>query len=286
MNGERIALLTDSTCDLPPALLEEKGITLVPLTVSFDDQEYLDNLELASDEFYARLAASAQLPTTSQPPLGLFLETFESLQSRGFTHVLGLFLTRKFSGTFQGAQVAAKMAKGLTIEVLDSQSASWGHGLLLLHAQELMAAGLTFAQVVERIRQRRDHTTVLFSLDTLDALQRGGRIGKAAAFLGKAFGIRPILSLPGASGEIEIIGKVNSRPGTIKALVAQAQRHVREHGLAYGLAVMHSVRPDMAGQLLEALRGSGDDWKAVHTGRIGAVIGTHLGPDGWAVALC
>jgi DegV family protein with EDD domain len=145
---------------------------------------------------------------------------------------------------------------------------------------------LTFAQVVERIRERCNHTVVLFSVDTLDALQRGGRIGKAAAFLGKAFGIRPILSLPGTTGEVEIIGKVNSRQAAIKALVAQAQRHVREHGLAYGLAVMHSVRPDMAAQLMEALRSSGDDWKNIYAGRIGAVIGTHLGPDGWAVALC
>jgi fatty acid-binding protein DegV len=98
--------------------------------------------------------------------------------------------------------------------------------------------------------------------------------------------LRPILALPGAAGEIEVVGKVNSRPATLKALIAAARSHVQAHGLVYGIAVMHSVRPDMAAELLAALQASGDNWKKVHSGRIGAVIGTHLGPDGWAVALC
>ena len=241
---------------------------------------------MPADQFYSHLANAKHLPTTSQPSLGSFVEKFEKLKSRGFTHVLGLFLTRKFSGTVQNAAIAAKMVPGLQTEMLDSQTVTWGLGMLVLQAQQLILSGLPFTRIVENIRERRLHTAVVFSVDSLDALQRGGRIGKAAAFLGKAFGIRPVLWLPGATGEIEVVGKVNSHPAAVKAVVAQAQKHVRLHGLENGITVIQSARPERASELLSALQASGEDWKNIGTGRIGAVIGTHLGPDGWGVALC
>ncbi|NTV51801.1 MAG: DegV family protein [Candidatus Firestonebacteria bacterium] len=286
MNPERIALITDSTCDLPLSLLAEKEITMVPLSVSWEDAEFLDNVELSTDQFYARLAAAEDLPTTSAPPVGLFLEAFEKLRSQGFTHVLGLFLTRKFSGTVQSAQTAAKMISGLTLEMLDSRSASWGQGLLVLHAHQLIQSGLPFDEITAQVQVRCRASLVAFSLGKLDALQRGGRIGKASAFLGNAFGIRPILALPGDTGEIEVAGKVRSSQATIQALLLQAQKHVGLQGLVQGVTVLHGARPDMAATLLAAFQNSGDNWKNLSIGRIGAVIGTHVGPDVWGIALC
>jgi DegV family protein with EDD domain len=283
---ERIVLLTDSTCDVPPEVLAEKNIHMVPLSVLFGDEEYRDALDLNPDQFYAKLKAAPQLPTTSQPSIGVFLEMFQKIRQEGATHVLGLFITGKFSGTGQAASAAFKMVPGLKGEILDAKSASWGHGLLVLYAHQLIQSGVSFAEVLNLIQDRISKTMIYFAVDTLDALYQGGRIGRAAAFFGKHLGIRPLLSLPGLTGEIEVVGKVNSREAALAGMVKLACQHVQTRGLVFGIAVMHSAMPMMQRELLTALQGSGENWKTIVEGRIGAVIGTHLGPDGWGIALC
>ncbi len=286
MNQERIALLTDSTCDLTPELLEQNRIHRVSLSVFFEDEEYRDAVDLTPDQFYEKLLQHPHLPSTSQPSVGAFVEVLEALKRSGVTQVLGLFLSRKLSGTLQAALAASRMVSGLQCEFLDSKSASWGHGLLLLQARRLIDSGLNLAEVCEQIRDRIEKTTILFAVDTLDALHRGGRIGRAAMFFGKHLGIRPILSMSGHLGEVDVVDKVASRAAAIALIVDLARKHVRAHGLVYGIAVLHSAIPDAQQELLAALLATGEDWKTIIHGRIGAVIGTHLGPDGWGVALC
>jgi DegV family protein with EDD domain len=282
----KIAVVTDSTCDLPSGLLAQRRIFRVSLSVAFGEREYLDGADLTAEQFYTLLAAGPEWPSTSQPAPGTFLTLFQNLKAEGFTHVLCLVLTRKFSGTFNSAQQAAKMAASLAIEVVDSKSASWGLGLLVLYAQGLVDAGLGWAEVLEKVRARIETTTVFFSVDTLDALQRGGRIGKAKAFVGRHLGLRPILELPGRSGEIEVRSSVLSHAAALKALTTLALEHARSRGLAYGLCVLHAHVPDQQQALQAALLAEGLLAPKVMTGTIGAVIGAHLGPDGWGVALC
>jgi DegV family protein with EDD domain len=281
-----IALLTDSTCDLPPAWLAEKNIALVPLSVFFGDREYRDAVDLTPDQFYHELAKFPGHPTTSQPSVGSFLEAYERLQSQGATHVFGLFITRKFSGTAQAAGTAAQMIPGLKVEVFDSKTTSWGLGMLLLQAHQWVQAGLPPDEVAALIRAAIERVRIFFSVDTLDALQKGGRIGKAAAFLGKHLGIRPILSLTPKTGEIEVVEKVHSRAAAVSAMIRLALDHRRSAGLAFGVTLIHSALPEVLPELKNALQAAGGDWKNVLEGRIGAVIGTHLGADGWGLALC
>jgi len=175
---------------------------------------------------------------------------------------------------------------GIEIQVVDSCSASWGLGLFALYAKRLIDEGLPFAEVLERSRRKSQELLIVFTTDNLDALRRGGRIGKAAAFIGKALGIRPILSMPGSSGEIETVKKVTSHAAAVAAIVELALEHQRKFGITYGVCVIHSNTPDCQKELAEALRTAGLDSKNLMLGHIGAVIGTHLGPSGWGVVLC
>lgn len=283
---QKIALVTDSTSDLPPALLAEQGITMVPLSVLFGDEEYEDGIDLTPEEFYRLLKDHSELPTTSQPSPGKFLACYQSLQAEGHTHILSMHLSSALSGTVQSASVAAKMVPGVVVRVVDTRNASWGVGLQVLHARELMRQGLGFDELVARVEARVPHVHAYFTVDSLEALRRGGRIGSAAAFFGQALGIRPIMSCSGISGRIEAIKKVRTHAAALAALVDLARAHFDAHGLEYGLALVHSDAPARAEELRGALAATGLDFKRVLGGNIGAVIGTHLGPDGWGFMLC
>ncbi len=283
---ERIALVTDSTCDLPESVLQEQGIHMIPLSVLFGDDEYQDGIDLSPEEFYAKLAKASEPPTTSQPSAGRFAALFQELETKGVTHVISLHISRKLSGTQNSAGIAVKMVPGLKITVVDSRSTSYGLGLLVLYANKLVKDGMGFDEIISRLEAKIPETAIYFAVDSLDSLQRGGRIGKAGAFIGKALGIRPLMVLSGRSGEIEVVKKVRSLEAATSSMVEFAQAHARQYGLTIGIAVIHSAIPERMHNLLNALRATDTDLKHIMTGSIGAVIGTHLGPDGWAVALC
>jgi len=283
---ERIAIVTDSTCDLPGPVLQEQGIHMVPLSVLFGDDEYQDGIDLSPEEFYAKLANATELPTTSQPSAGRFAALFQELETKGVTHVISLHISRKLSGTQNSANIAVKMVPGLKITVVDSRSTSYGLGLLVLYANKLVKDGMGFDEIISRLEAKIPETAIYFAVDSLDSLQRGGRIGKAGAFIGKALGIRPLMVLSGRSGEIEVVKKVRSLEAATSSMVELAQAHVRRYGITLGIAVIHSAVPERMHNLLAVLRADGTDYKRIMTGSIGAVIGAHLGPDGWAVALC
>lgn len=282
---ERIALLTDSTCDLPAELLAERNIVMVPLSVLFGDDEYRDNVDLKSDEFYRKLKSAEELPTTSQPSPGKFLAAFQKLQQEGYTHILCLLITSTFSSTQQSAAVAAKMASGVTIQIVDSRTTSWGLGLLVLYADGLIRSGATFAEVTERVREKLGKITVYFTVETLDALQRGGRIGRAAALVGKLLDMRPILELGDGSGVIEAIKKVRTHKAVVTALTELTSRHIQTRGLEFGVCLIRTADPAPVSEMLGTLQATGLDLKQVFQGTIGPVIGTHLGPDGWGIVL-
>ncbi len=282
---ERIALVTDSTCDIPVDQLTGLGVYLVPLSVFFGDREYLDNVELTPEKFYPLLASSPHFPTTSQPSPGKFLTLFQQLQQNEYTHVICLLLSRKLSGTHQSASVAAKMAGGLHITVLDSKTTSWGLGLLVLYAHALVKKGLPYSEILANLQEKIPAGSAYFTVETLDALQRGGRIGKAAAFLGKHLGVRPVLMLDGVSGEIEVVKKVHSHQAAVQALLEGVREHRRSKGMTFGACVVRAERPELQQELFAAVRALDLDGKEVLLGSIGAVVGTHLGRDGWGILL-
>ncbi len=269
-----VAVVTDSTPYLPPALIERWGIEQVSLYVGWDgdlqpERDYVD-----LDAFYARLHESPQLPTTSQPSVGDFLACYRPLLSAGHD-VVSVHIAAGLSGTCESAREAARTAaeEGLpgVVHVLDSQTGAGGLGCLVVLAASAAARGASLDQVVDRVREGRESLDIWFCLDTLEYLRRGGRIGAAQAVLGTALKVKPILTF---GTEIAPVGRVRTHRRALERMVAYL-RELHERGATHWV-VQHAQSPDDAERLVAegtALFGS----PPLFCTEVGPVLGAHLG---------
>jgi DegV family protein with EDD domain len=265
-----IKVVTDSSCDLPQSLVDALRIEVVPLTIRFGDEELVDREELTTDEFWARLEHTKVLPETAAPSAGAFEKKFRELHARGATGVVCINLSSHLSATMQAAQVAAAAVSGdFPVQVIDSQSASMGLGNLCLTAARRAADGDSLESIVTEVVDRRDRTKLFATLDTLEFLKRGGRVGNARALLGTVLSIKPIIEI--RDGIVEEDEKVRTRSKALKLLAAKAAAGKIEH-----LSVLHGNAPDLD-ELLELL-GPIFPRDDIITGVVGPVIGTHAGP--------
>ncbi|HEU5307820.1 MAG TPA: DegV family protein [Acidimicrobiia bacterium] len=265
-----IRVVTDSSCDLPQSLVDALRIEIVPLTIRFGDEELVDRDELDTDEFWHRLEHVKALPETAAPSAGAFEAKFRELLARGATGIVCINLSSHLSATMQAAQVAAAaVARDIPVQVIDSQSASMGLGNLCLTAARRAADGDSLESIVNEVVNRRDRTKLFATLDTLEFLKRGGRVGNARALLGTVLSIKPVIEV--REGVVEEAGKVRTRSKALRLLAAKASEEKIEH-----LAVLHGNAPDLDEllQLLEPVFPRDD----IITGVVGPVIGTHAGP--------
>ncbi|MFW5885852.1 MAG: DegV family protein [Halanaerobium sp.] len=196
-----IALVTDSTCDLPAEILKKYKIEIVPLTVHFEEDTYYDKIDLDSEEFYKMMESAAELPTTSQPSVGLFMDKYQKL-SEEYNQVISIHLSSALSGTCESARLAAAQLDNLEVEVIDSKSTSSGLGFMVLLAAQMIKEGKKLREIKEDVLKEREKLTIYFTVNELTYLEKGGRIGRAQAFLGSIFNFNPILELSAATGEI------------------------------------------------------------------------------------
>lgn len=190
-----VAIVTDSTADIPLAVREQLNIAMVPLKVIIGDETYLDNIELTPAQFYQKLTQSKELAKSSQPSPSDFFETFKKLTDQGKS-VVCISLSSVLSGTYQSAMIAKSMLDDdADVTVIDSRSASYGYGLLVVAAAKLAQAGADKTQIIEEVNRMRASMKLYFLVDTLEYLQKGGRIGKASALIGTLLNIKPILSI-------------------------------------------------------------------------------------------
>ncbi|MCU1346155.1 MAG: hypothetical protein JWL70_2421 [Acidimicrobiia bacterium] len=266
MTGVRI--VTDSSCDLPQDLAEELGIEIVPLTIRFGAEEFVDRAQLSVEEFWKRTAASATLPETAAPAPGAFEAAYRGLIEDGATGIVVISLSSGLSATLQSAQLAARSVTGVPIEVVESRSITMGLGMMCVAAARAGAAGQTTSEVADLARSLVSRTRVWGALDTLDNLKKSGRIGGAKALLASVLSIKPIIQV--VEGKVEEGGKQRTRGKALAFLVDQ----VRSAGPIDNLAVMHAMCPDVD-QLVASLQSfySGQ----IVVGEIGAVIGSHGG---------
>ena len=284
--AERIAIVTDSTCDLPQSLLEAEGIYSVPLSIFFGDEEVLDGIDLSPQQFYEKLKTAGQHPTTSQPPPGKFLNLFQHLQKEGYTQIICIHITRKFSGTAQSATVAAAMLPKMKIQVIDSKTTTRALGALVLYANQLVQNGMGFTELIEKINLQIPRTAIYFSVDNLDSLQRGGRIGKARALIGKYLGIRPVMALQDNQGEIEVIAKGHSVEAACRIMAEKTREHIEKYGVCHQVVLLTAMVEAYGASLQAAMAALPFDFGQITQSKIGGVIGTHLGPTGWGIAIC
>ncbi len=268
-----VAVVTDSTADLPPGRAAELGIEVVPLTVRIDDQPYADGVELPPAAYYEKLRTARLLPTTSQPLAGQFKAVYERIQAGD---ILSIHISGRLSGTINSAQAAAAEVAGKRIRVIDSRAVSLSMGYLAQMAAEAARAGASLEEAAKLVEASIGKTGFYAALETLQHAQRSGRIGFAQALLGSMLQIKPIITV--RDGAVEPV----DRPRTMrKALERMAELTARDAPLAY-LAVPHANNEPLARELagrLSAVSPAGID--IVTTG---AVVGTHCGPG--AVATC
>jgi DegV family protein with EDD domain len=271
-----IRVVTDSSCDLPDALIDALRIEVVPLTIRFAGadgtfEELVDREQLTTDQFWSRLASSRSLPETAAPSAGAFAERFRALFERGATGIVCINLSSSLSATMQSAQLAAaSVASTGPVQVIDSRTASMGMGNLCLTAARRAADGDSLESIVAEVVRRRDRTELFATLDTLEFLKRGGRVGNARALLGSVLSIKPLIEV--RDGIVHEAGRVRTRSKALRALADRvASSRPFEH-----LAVLHGNADDVD-QLLDLLAGvfPRDD---ILVGQVGPVIGTHAGP--------
>jgi DegV family protein with EDD domain len=272
-----IRIITDSSCDLPDDLVERHRITVVPLTIRFGDDEYIDREQLSVDRFWELLVAGEGLPETAAPSVGRFQEAFGRLSSGGADAVVVICLSSAISATCQSAVVAVEQyGGGIPIRVLDSRLVSGALGLVVLAAAEAAESGGSLDEVEAVARNAADTSNLLATLDTLEYLKRGGRIGSAAAFFGNLLDVKPLISFQ--DGQVHAAGRVRTRRKAVASIVD----FVRENdGSIAELAIIHSDPSDL------------DEFTAalaeIHPGspslmRLGPVVGTHAGPGVVGVA--
>jgi len=272
-----VRIVTDSACDLPKAVCADLGVAVVPLTIRFGEREFVDRKELSVDAFWRELEASSVLPETAAPSVGAFEETFRRLGDEGADGIVCINLSAQLSATMQSAQVAAKALDGeIPIEIIDSQSASMGIGNLVLHAARRARAGASVDEIVAEVEARRARQRVFATLDTLEYLRKGGRIGGAQALLGSVLSIKPVIEV--ADGAVEPAGRVRTRSKALRFLVDQ----VPTGGNIESVCVLHANAPDLD-EFLSMLRPLVPD-ADVTVGIVGPVIGVHTGPRVMGIA--
>jgi DegV family protein with EDD domain len=266
-----VRIVTDSACDLPEALTRDLDIEVVPLSIRFGSEELTDRVDLSAEAFYEKMATSAALPETAAPAPGAFEKAFRAQAERGADAVVCINLSSELSATMQAAQAAATAVHGeLDVRVVDSRSITAGLGTMVLEAARAAARGAGADEVVALVEDLRSRTRVFGTLDTLDNLKKGGRIGGLQAVVGTLLSIKPIVDI--SNGTVEEAGKARTRRRALEAL----RDKVFEQPEVDKLCVFHGMAPDVDAMLdLLAPRYPRDQ---ITVGIIGATIGAHGGP--------
>jgi DegV family protein with EDD domain len=267
-----VAIVTDSVADLPPQVAEEFGITVVPLVVRFGTELYRDSLDLSPDQFYEKLRTNKVLPATSVPPPAAFADAYNTLAEKT-SEIAVISLTSKLSATYQVAlQAIGLIKKQCRVEVLDTQWAVMAQGFIAIAAAKAAQSGANLDEVLDVARNTMQRVDMCAAFDTLEYLERGGRIGKAQAFLGSLLKVNPIIGIK--DGEVHPLARERSRAKAIDYLY----NYVTNFGNVEGLAVEYATDLDEANRLVQRFQ-SKYPQVPIYLSRTSPVIGTHTGPS-------
>lgn len=277
-----VRIVTDSTADLPANLVEEYGISVVPLEVFFGSQCYLDGIDLTTSEFYRRLASSKDLPTTSQPSPADFAKAYRPLLEEG-AEVISIHISSEMSGTWQAAQLAkTALAKSDALEIIDSRTVSASLGMIVLSAARAAVAGRSKREIITLVNDLITDHQVYFMVDTLEYLQRGGRIGKAQALLGTILNVKPVCFI--REGVIQPHEKVRGRKKAIHRLIEIISTNY-QGGDPLFCYLAHGNDPEGLQYLHNLVEDKLNCAEIVYN-QMGSVVGTHVGPGVLGLGVC
>jgi len=281
MASRKIALVTDSTAYMPPDLLAQYGIYVVPNVVNWGTQTYRDGVDIQSKAFFERLRTDPVLPTTAVASIGEFNDIY-ARAAQDAEAVVGVHLSAKLSGTYSAAVQAAKLLPGKRIEVIDSNATAMATGFVVLAAARAAEAGKSVDEVVQIARDTIPHVGVVFTVETLEFLRRGGRIGGAAAFVGSLLDMKPILDL--RDGRVEPVERVRTKRKAMERVMdiiverANGKSPIR-------LATLHANTPEEAAALLEKCKQRLGAVEAIMC-EVSPTVAVHTGPGTVGLAYC
>ncbi len=273
---QNVCIVTDSTSDIPPALAEELGITVVPLNVTIEGETFSDGT-ISLEEFFRRMNAARELPKTSQPSVGAFIEAFRG-RLKHCSEVVCITISHKLSGTHESATEAARTV-GERVHVLDTLNLSWGEGYQVIEAARAAASGATVEQIKARFDELRSRVNMIVGLDSVENLAKGGRIGKVAAIVGGLLKMRVMLTVA-PDGSFEPVGRARGAIAGMQASVDWVATRIDAKCPA-DFAVQHALSQDKADWLEQAIRAR-FNVRELLVIEAGAVISTHTG-TGWGI---
>ncbi|WP_147802357.1 DegV family protein [Alkalicoccus halolimnae] len=277
-----VVIVTDSTADIPASLAEDLSIRVVPLKVHFGNETYEDGVDLTSEQFYKKLKEAGTIPTTSQPTPNQFEEAYKKIFKETGSDIISIHLSSKLSGTFQSAYIAQQtLGEEVPLEVIDSKRASYAIGVIVVEAAQMAGKGASKEEIVNRINEMLEETSVYFMVDTLEYLQKNGRIGKASALVGSLLKIKPILSLT-EEGEVYPFEKVRGNKKAVQKILSEFTRLYNGKPLHVGIS--HAEAEKEAEHFMSRMKEQFDVQQEVIT-NIGPVIGTHVGPGTISIAV-
>lgn len=270
MAASKVAIVTDSTADLPSSLTRARGITVVPLTLNFEGRSLLDGVDIRPSEFYRKLPNATTHPTTSQPSAGRFAETYAALLN-DHDELVSIHISEKLSGTYASAVQGAEMTDPKRVHVVDSRLVSMSLGLLTLAASEIAARDASADDVVRRVTDMREQVQTYFSVATLEFLRRGGRIGRASAMLGSVLQVKPVLCI--RDGLVTPLERVRTFDRALNRVVELTREVDQGKGLC--VIVGHADAEADAERVARELEPASE---TLMIQPLGPVVGAHAGP--------
>lgn len=274
MNSQKIALLVDSGIDIPKKTREQYNMYSVSLKIIYQEREYSDGVDISAEEVYSRL--SQEIPKTSLPSTEEILQKFDEIKSDGYEKVLIVTLSSGLSGTFNLISMLAKEYEGLEIAVIDTRNISIGGGFNAIQAAKYIEQGMEFDELKERVQKEITNSKVFFCIDTLEYLQKGGRIGLVMSTLGTVLNLKPIISC-NEEGVYYNVAKVRGRKKSLEKMKELAVEFA-EKGKRYNVALLNGYAKEEAEHMKEDLKKALPGMKDFIEGQISPALGVHTGP--------
>lgn len=279
--AEKIALITDSTCDIPADWLQQFDIVKVPLTIIWNNETFLDGVDITPEEFYDRLAKDPQIPTTSQPTPQDFVDRYIEAEAKGYDQILVMTISSAMSGTYLSAKLAAENSP-IPVQVVDSRSNSMGLGWQVINAARTRNAGAGIKEMIAAAEKIRSKIAYYISLDTIKYLDKGGRIGDAVKLLNSIIKIKPLILVNHTSGTVGASVPARSRSSAIEGLIKQFFKHVNTN-FPLHITVLHNAADQEAEALADRIRKEYNPAE-LFVSIVSPILGVHTGPR--AIALC
>ena len=280
MNQQKTAIIIDSGCDIPKEELEKFDITVIPLRVIYPEKDYRDGIDIEAKTIYERFPE--EFPTTSTPSIDEVMRVFEEKRNEGYENIIMICISSLLSGSYNAARLAAEEFDDLNVYVFDTRNLSYGSGFFAVWAANKLREGMKFVEITQQLPKKLEDSAFYFYLDTLKYVQRGGRIGSVASFIGEALKLKPIITVD-SDGVLKTVAKMRGNKFGKQKLVDEVTRFAGDDNI--WIAVKHGDNEEECVMLKHILRSKFPNAKIRNAGQVAPSLAIHTGPGSLGVAV-